>query len=74
MSCVFGDSSVLFGSIKIILVPFLAAFFINVAPTGWFTVGFEPIMITTSALLTSETGLETAPEPKHSNKATTDEA
>ena len=50
------------------------AFFIHVAPTGWFTVGLAPIMTRTSALSTSDTGLDTAPEPKHSNKATTEDA
>jgi predicted molibdopterin-dependent oxidoreductase YjgC len=43
-----------------ILVPVLVAFFIKVAPTGWLTVGLEPIIITTSASFTSSTGLDTA--------------
>ena len=33
------------GSANTILVPFLAAFFIQVAATGWLAVGFEPITI-----------------------------
>ena len=55
-------------------MPLLAAFFIQVAATGWFTVGFAPIRITTSARLTSITGFDTAPEPMPSSSATTDEA
>ena len=46
----------------------------KVAATGWFTVGFAPMMTTTSALVTSITGFETAPEPMPSSSATTDDA
>ena len=62
------------GSSRMNLVPFLAAFFMNVAATGWFTVGFEPITIATSASATSSTWFETAPEPTSSSSAATDEA
>ena len=62
------------GSQTISLVPFFAAFLIQVAATGWFTVGLAPIRITTSAIVTSITGLDTAPEPMPSSSATTDEA
>ena len=43
------------GSIRMIFVPFFAAFFMNVAATGWFTVGFAPMTIATSASATSST-------------------
>ena len=56
------------------LVPLLAAFFIQVAATGWFTVGLEPMMMITSACVTSMTGLDTAPEPMPSSSAATEEA
>jgi hypothetical protein len=46
----------------------------KLAATGWFTVGLAPITITTSAWVTSITGLLTAPEPIPSSRATTDEA
>jgi hypothetical protein len=62
------------GSITTSLVPALTAFLIQVAATGWFTVGLAPITITTSARATSITGLLTAPEPMPSSSATTDEA
>ena len=55
-------------------VPLCTAFLIQVAATGWFTVGLAPITITTSALVTSITGLDTAPEPMPSSSAATDEA
>ncbi len=62
------------GSATISLVPFFTAFLIQVAATGWFTVGLAPITITTSARATSITGLETAPEPMPSSSAATDDA
>ena len=62
------------GSITISLVPCLTAFLMKVAATGWFTVGLEPMTMTTSACSTSITGLLTAPEPMPSSSATTDEA
>ena len=54
--------------------PFLAAFFIQVAATGWLTVGFAPMTKTTSALSTSLTWLDTAPEPTPSSSADTEDA
>ncbi len=56
------------------LVPFFAAFFIQVAATGWFTVGLAPMISTTSAFITSLTWFETAPEPTPSSSAATEEA
>ena len=53
---------------------FLIAFFIKVAATGWFCVGLAPIIIATSAFLTSDTGAVTAPEPIVSINAATDDA
>jgi len=43
--------------------PRLAAFFIQVAATGWLAVGLEPITKISSACATSLTWLLTAPEP-----------
>jgi hypothetical protein len=51
-----------------------AAFFIQVAATGWFTVGLEPMTRISSACSTSRTGLLTAPEPTPSSSAATLEA
>ena len=62
------------GSQMISLVPVAAAFLIQLAATGWLTLGLAPITITTSAWVTSITGLDTAPEPIPSNSATTLEA
>ncbi|MNL50821.1 hypothetical protein D3C87_1738670 [compost metagenome] len=56
------------------LVPLRTAFLIQVAATGWLTVGLAPISSTTSALPTSITGLDTAPEPIPSSSAATDDA
>ena len=56
------------------LDPALVAFFINVAATGWFTVGFAPITIITSEFSASANGAVTAPEPIVSIKAATDDA
>ena len=50
------------------------AFFMNVAATGWFTVGFEPMMMKQSANCTSLTGLETAPDATFSISAATEDA
>ena len=55
-------------------VPALAAFFIHVAATGWFTVGFDPMRKITSAFITSRTWFETAPELMPSISAATLEA
>src|SRR4051812_16226866 len=56
------------------LTPASAAFFIQVAATGWFEVGLAPIRKTTSASMTSLTWFDTAPEPTPSSRAATDEA
>ena len=53
------------------LVPFLTAFFIHVAATGWFTTGLAPMRNITSAFATSRTGLDTAPELMPSMSAAT---
>ena len=53
------------------LVPFLTAFLIQVAATGWLTTGLAPMSSTTSACNTSMTGLDTAPEPMPSSSAAT---
>ena len=67
-------SSVRRGSATISLVPLCAAFFIQVAATGWLTVGLAPMTKITSAFITSLTWLDTAPEPTPSSSAATDEA
>jgi hypothetical protein len=59
------------GSITTSFVPWRTAFLIQVAATGWFTVGLAPMTITTSACVTSITGLLTAPEPMPSSSAAT---
>ena len=59
------------GSATISRVPFFTAFLIQVAATGWFTVGFAPISSTTSACITSITGFDTAAEPMPSSSAAT---
>src|ERR1700677_2878060 len=51
--------------------PALAAFLIQVAPTGWFTVGLAPIRNITSAFATSRTWFDTAPELMPSISAAT---
>ena len=51
--------------------PAFAAFLMNVAATGWFTVGFAPMTKITSELATSRTWLETAPELMPSISAAT---
>ena len=66
--------SVTRGSASTILAPALAAFFIQVAATGWLEVGLEPITRISSAWATSFTWLLTAPEPTPSSKAATLEA
>ncbi len=63
--------SVTRGSASTILAPRLAAFFIQVAATGWLAVGLEPITKISSACSTSLTGLLTAPEPTPSSSAAT---
>ena len=62
------------GSATISVAPRLTAFLIQVAATGWFTVGFAPITRITSASATSATGFDTAPEPMPSSSAATEEA
>ena len=54
--------------------PALAAFFIQVAATGWFTVGLAPMTKITSAFITSRTWFDTAPELIPSMRAATLEA
>jgi hypothetical protein len=66
--------SVMRGSASTIFAPFLAAFFIQVAATGWLDVGLEPITKTRSECSTSLTWLLTAPEPTPSSSAATLEA
>src|SRR5260370_33312894 len=68
------DSDCPRGSITISLAPFLAAFLMNVAATGWFTGGLAPITMMTSASMAAANGADTAPELKHSNSAATEEA
>ena len=46
----------------------------KVAATGWFTVGFAPMTMMTSALRASENDAVTAPDPTFSINAATDEA
>ena len=67
-------SSLRRGSMTTSLVPRRTAFLIQVAATGWLTVGLAPITSTTSACVTSRTGLLTAPEPRPSSSAATLEA
>src|ERR1700761_5191648 len=62
------------GSITNSLAPFLAAFLMKVAATGWFTVGLAPITQITSASIAAENGADTAPELRPSNRAATDDA
>ena len=54
--------------------PAFAAFFIQVAATGWFTVGLAPIRKITSAFITSRTWFDTAPELMPSMRAATEDA
>ena len=69
-----GARSVRRGSATMIRAPRCAAFFIQVAATGWLAVGLEPITKMRSACSTSLTGLLTAPEPTPSSSAATLEA
>src|ERR1700759_3502265 len=62
------------GSMTNSFAPFLAAFLMKVAATGWFTVGLAPITQITSASAAAANGADTAPELKPSNSAATDEA
>jgi hypothetical protein len=62
------------GSATISFAPRFAAFFSQVAATGWFEVGFAPMRKMTSELATSFTWLDTAPEPMPSSNAATEEA
>ena len=59
------------GSATTSFAPARAAFLMKVAATGWLTVGFAPITRMSSAASTSETGLETAPDPMPSSSAAT---
>ena len=52
----------------------LTAFLMKVAATGWFTVGFAPMTMITSASSAAANGAVTAPEFNPSIKAATDEA
>ena len=60
------------GSSTISLVPRLAACLNQVAATGWFTVGLQPVRRTTSACATCMKEAVTAPEPMHSISAATE--
>lgn len=62
------------GSASTILAPRWAAFFIQVAATGWLAVGLEPMTKISPACSTSLTWLLTAPEPTPSSSAATLEA
>src|ERR1700745_4196605 len=68
------ESSLFRGSAYTSFTPDLAAFFIQVAATGWLEVGFAPIRKTSSAFITSFTCFDTAPELMPSISAATDEA
>src|SRR5204862_8150837 len=57
-----------------IVVPRRRACLKNDEATGWFAVALEPVMMITSALITSPYVVETAPEPIPSNSAATLEA
>ena len=59
------------GSATISLAPALTAFLMKVAATGWFTLGLAPMTKITSALATSRTWLDTAPELMPSIRAAT---
>jgi hypothetical protein len=59
---------------RISFAPRSTAFFMKVAATGWFTVGFAPMMMKQSAYCTSATWFETAPELRPSISAATDDA
>ena len=63
--------SVMRGSASTMRVPRWAAFFIQVAATGWLLVGLAPMTMMRSECSTSRTGLLTAPEPTPSIKAAT---
>ena len=65
------DRSVRRGSHITMRVPRAAAFFIQVAATGWLDVGLAPITRISPACRTSLTGLLTAPEPTPSSSAAT---
>ena len=62
------------GSATISFAPRFAAFLIQVAATGWLTVGLAPITKITSAFATSLTWFDTAPELMPSISAATLEA
>src|SRR4029077_4989866 len=62
------------GSATMSFTPAFAAFFIQVAATGWLTVGLDPIRKITSAFITSRTWFDTAPELMPSMSAATDDA
>ena len=59
------------GSATMSLAPLRAAFLSQVAATGWLFVGLAPITKITSANCTSDTWLDTAPEPTPSSSAAT---
>ena len=63
------------GSMTMSLAPrSLTAFLMKVAATGWFTVGFAPMTMMTSASSAAENGADTAPELSPSISAATEEA
>ena len=61
------------GSITIRVFVF-AACLKKVAATGWFSVGFAPMTMITSASAAAVNGAVTAPEPMPSSSAATDDA
>ena len=68
------ERSVRRGSATMSFAPRFAAFFIQVAATGWLMVGLAPMTKMTSAFATSRTWFETAPELIPSISAATLEA
>ena len=69
------DSACSRGSMTISLAPrCLTAFLMKVAATGWFTVGFAPMTMITSASSAAANGAVTAPEFSPSISAATDDA
>ena len=62
------------GSMTISFAPRFTAFLMNVAATGWLTVGLAPMTTITSEFAHSANGAVTAPEPIVSSRAATDEA
>jgi hypothetical protein len=67
-------SSVSRGSMTISVAPRSTAFFIQVAATGWFTVGLAADDHDHVGVRRRLTGFDTAPEPRPSSSAATEEA